>query len=33
MIQTEEARLIEHLSGIVHDLDRRIQVRKAQGKW
>jgi hypothetical protein len=33
MIQDEEAKLVEHLGGIVHDLQRRIRVRKSKGKW
>ena len=32
-IQAEEAKLIGHLGGIVHDLQRRIRVRKARGEW
>jgi len=32
-IYAEEAKLIGHLSSMVHDLDRRIRVRKAKGKW
>jgi hypothetical protein len=32
-IRAEEAGLVEHLVGIVHDLRRRIRVRKAKGKW
>ena len=32
-IRNEEAGLVEHLGSIVHDLDRRIRVRKAKGKW
>jgi hypothetical protein len=33
MIHAEEARLVDYLGGIVHDLRRRIRVRKAKGKW
>jgi hypothetical protein len=35
MIHAEEARLIGHLGGVVHDLKRRIRirVRKARGEW
>ena len=33
MIQAEEQALVEHLGTIVHDLRRRISVRKAKGKW
>jgi hypothetical protein len=33
MIYEEEAKLLGHLSSVVHDLDRRIRVRKAKGKW
>jgi hypothetical protein len=33
MIHAEEAKLAEHLGGIVHDLKRRIRVRKGRGKW
>ena len=33
MIHAEEAKLLGHLSSVVHDLDRRIRVRKAKGKW
>ena len=32
-IQAEEEKLIGHLGGIVHDLQRRIRVRKAKGQW
>jgi hypothetical protein len=32
-IRAEEVKLLEHLNGVVHDLDRRIRVRKAKGKW
>ena len=32
-IRTEEARLVEYLDSIVHDLRRRIRVRKTKGKW
>ena len=28
-----EERLVGHLSGVVHDLKRRIRVREARGKW
>ena len=33
MILAEEAKLIGQLSIVVHDLKRRIRVRKAKGKW
>ena len=33
MICAEEAKLLGHLGSVVHDLDRRIRVRKAKGKW
>ena len=33
MIHAEEAKLLGHLNSVVHDLDRRIRVRKAKGKW
>jgi len=33
MIHAEEAKLLGHLSSVVHDLDRRIRVLKAKGKW
>jgi hypothetical protein len=33
MIHAEEAKLIGHLGSVVHDLKRRIRVRKAKGKW
>ena len=33
MIQDEEAKLVELLGGIVHDLRRRIQVRKTKHRW
>jgi hypothetical protein len=33
MIQAEEQSLVKHLGTIVHDLRRRIRVRKAKGKW
>jgi hypothetical protein len=33
MIHDEEAALLEHLGGVVHDLKRRIRVRKERGKW
>jgi hypothetical protein len=33
MIHAEEANLIGHLGSVVHDLNRRIRVRKAKGKW
>jgi len=29
----EETKLLEHLVGIVHDLKRRIEVRKARHRW
>ena len=32
-IHDEEAKLLEHLGGVVHDLERRVRVRKARGKW
>jgi hypothetical protein len=32
MILEEEAKLIGHLGGVVHDLKRRIRIRKARGK-
>jgi len=32
-IYAEEAKLIGHLGSVVHDLQRRIRVRKAKGKW
>jgi hypothetical protein len=32
-IRMEETGLVEHLGGIVHDLRRRIRVRKSKGKW
>jgi hypothetical protein len=32
-IHAEEAKLIGHLGRVVHDLKRRISVRKAKGKW
>ena len=32
-IYAEEANLIGHLGSMVHDLQRRIRVRKAKGKW
>jgi hypothetical protein len=32
-IHDEETKLLEHLGGIVHDLERYILVRKARGKW
>lgn len=32
-IRTEEGRLIGHLQTITGDLQRRIDVRKARGKW
>jgi hypothetical protein len=32
-IHAEEQALIEHLGVIVHDLRRRIRVRKSKGKW
>jgi hypothetical protein len=33
MIHAEETKLLGHLGSVVHDLDRRIRVRKAKGKW
>jgi hypothetical protein len=33
MIHDEEMKLAEHLGGIIHDLKRRIRVRKERGKW
>jgi hypothetical protein len=33
MIHDEESALLEHLGGVVHDLKRRIRVRKERGKW
>jgi hypothetical protein len=33
MIQAEEAKLVEHLGGIVDDLQRRIRIRKARHRW
>jgi hypothetical protein len=33
MIHDEEAKLIGHLQTVTRDLDRRIRVRKARGKW
>ena len=33
MIHAEESKLLEHLDGIVHDLSRRIQVRKRRHQW
>jgi hypothetical protein len=32
-IQAEEAALLDHLGSVVHDLKRRIRVRKERGKW
>jgi hypothetical protein len=32
-IRSLEERLVGHLGGIVHDLKRRINVRKAKGRW
>ena len=32
-IQAEEQALVEYRGSIVHDLRRRIRVRKAKGKW
>ena len=32
-IRAEEAKLVEQLGGIAHDLERRIRSRKAKGKW
>jgi hypothetical protein len=32
-IHDEEARLLEHLGGVVRDLSRRIEVRKARHQW
>jgi hypothetical protein len=33
MIHAEDQALVEHLGSIVHDLHRRIRVRKANEKW
>jgi hypothetical protein len=33
MIQAEEAKLIGHLGSVVHDLKRRIRIRKAKHQW
>jgi hypothetical protein len=33
MIHDEEAALLEHLGSVVHDLKRRIRVRKARHQW
>ena len=32
-IRAEEAKLIGHLGCVVHDLKRRICIRKSKGKW
>jgi hypothetical protein len=32
-IQAEEEKLIHHLRGIVHDLQRRIRVHKSKAQW
>jgi hypothetical protein len=32
-IIAEEAKLVGHLRSVNHDLERRIRVRKARGKW
>jgi hypothetical protein len=32
-IHDEEAALLAHLGSIVHDLKRRIRIRKERGKW
>jgi hypothetical protein len=32
-IHDEEAALLDHLGGVIHDLSRRIRVRKERGKW
>jgi hypothetical protein len=32
-IRAEEEQLVKHLGSIVHDLRRRIRVRKARGQW
>jgi hypothetical protein len=32
-IHNEEEKLLEHLGGVVHDLKRRIEVRKARHRW
>jgi hypothetical protein len=32
-ILDEEERLLAHLGGVVHDLKRRVRLRKAKGKW
>jgi hypothetical protein len=33
MVHAEESKLIDHLGGIVHDLTRRIRIRKAKHQW
>ena len=33
MIHAEEAKLVDYLGGIVHDLTRRIDIRKRRGEW
>ena len=33
LIRTEEGRLLGHLQTVTRDLERRIRVRKARGKW
>src|SRR5215813_9291164 len=33
MIREEEAKLLSHLQTVTRDLDRRIRIRKARGKW
>jgi hypothetical protein len=33
MILYEEAALLSHLQTVTRDLDRRIRIRKARGKW
>jgi hypothetical protein len=33
MIHAEEAKMLGHLQTVTHDLERRIQSRKAKGKW
>jgi hypothetical protein len=32
-IRADEAKLIEYLGGIVHDLERCIRVRKERAEW
>jgi hypothetical protein len=33
LVRAQEQALVEHLGSIVHDLRRRISVRKSKGKW